>query len=272
MIRLPELRTVTTIPAFNFNDQFDLEAIVAALNSKGSPGILLVSMRAIAQSSLGFLCHVFEFYQAKAQVPLWIELDHCNDEQVIEQAVNLGVHIVMADFTHLSVDENQIRVRRLADEIRGSGCLLEAEPSPIPKHSKSEVGRLVVSPTTPSNLASFCAETKCDLVAPNLGTVHGFARTKPVIEPQVVSALIDATTVPVVAHGCDFMEPSQLKSLAVCGVRKLNFGPELRVAWSECSRGLWVEADLDEPDHREINRAAMAATQRKVGELLNTIL
>ncbi len=233
-----------TVPAFNFNDQHDLRAIVAAAEAAGRAAILMVSVRASQYTDLELLFDMFSFYRRRAATPLWVELDHCSDMALLGRAAELGFDVLMADFSHLPLHDNLRQVRRVVSEFGSSRCLIEAEASPIPAEPSAAMAHPL---TTPAELRAFQAETGCDLVAPHLGTAHGFDLDKPFLDPNRIRSLVQSVSVPVVAHGCDFLSAAQLGVLVGCGVAKVNFGPQLRSAWAAAARRAWRRASARAP-------------------------
>jgi fructose/tagatose bisphosphate aldolase len=257
------------LPAFNFNDQHDLAAIVGALEQCGRPGIAMVSMRAASYYELELLFEIFAFYRRKSSIPLWIELDHCADLSMLRRAAVIQFDILMADFSHLPLEDNIKTVAGIVREMRSFPCLIEGESSPIPADvpMKEDYGSLM-----PSALAhKFVAETGCDLVAPNLGTLHGFKRRKPAIDKRFVEEIVRAVSVPVVAHGCDYLTSHDISVLCETGVRKLNFGPQLRDIWCTACRAEWQRSDTDRPDQRSIHHAANDALRSAISGILGSL-
>jgi tagatose 1,6-diphosphate aldolase GatY/KbaY len=254
------------IPAFNFNDQFDLAAAVEALQAKGCPGIVMVSMNAMASAGLEFLYELFRFHRRRVSQRLFIGLDHCADEATLLRAAELDFDVVMADFSHLPFDENVDRVARLIKLLPDGRPLVEAAPTPIP-----EVREGRTDLTSPDCVRTFAGETDCHVVAPHLGTLHGFDRSKPPIDEAWVAQVVAASPVPLAAHGCDFLAPDQLAALGRAGVRKLNFGPQLRVAWCAAARRAWADCDPQAPDQRRVHAAAVRAMRADAEAIIDAV-
>jgi fructose/tagatose bisphosphate aldolase len=185
------------------------------------------------------------------------------------QAVGLGFDAVMADFSASGIDRNIRETGRVCALAAGTSCLVEGESAAIPTVDAGPAPQVKLS--TAGETAYFADVTGVDLVAPALGTVHGFLRDPPRLDGAAVGALADAVDRPLVAHGCDFLPPSDLARLAASGVAKLNFGPQLRVAVAE---GLSSSADsfrARAPDHRIATAAARDAVAAETLSLLRTV-
>lgn len=242
-----------TIGAFNFNDQFDLAGIVAAANDAHEPTIAMISPNAAAQTGIDFLYDIFRFFEARSDVPVFFQLDHSHEIDSIATSLELGAHAVMADFSHLSYDENVAMTALVTDLARGTGALVEGEVE--------NIGTDAARPTSLAKLADFVSRTGVDLAAPCLGTVHGFSRRPPSLNRRSIAGICAATTTFVVAHGADFLGPSDLRDLVSGGVAKINFGPELRVAIHQATAREAANIQADCPDHRRLTKAWTAAAR-----------
>jgi fructose-bisphosphate aldolase, class II len=260
---LREALANSAVGAFNFNDQFDLAGIVSAAENARDSVVALMSARAAEYSSLEFLHDIFKFFRSRSQVPLYLEVDHNSDIRAIARAIELGVDAVMADFSHLEYEENISMTASVVRMAAGTPTLVEGE---IERIGTDEAGT-----TTVQKVSDFVSRTGVDLVAPRLGTVHGFNRHPPPLNRAVVSALCAGTTASVVAHGADFLSAVDVKGLVAAGVAKINFGPELRVAVHEATAIWYPTATLDAPDHRSLTSSWIAATKAQAVKRLREI-
>jgi fructose/tagatose bisphosphate aldolase len=253
MMSLLDTLAKRTLGAFNFNDQFDLAGIMAAANHVQEPVVALVSSNAVAHSGIEFLHDIFRFFQSRSSVPLYIELDHTNDVKAIERALDLGVDAVMADFSHLPYDENVLMTSKISEMASGTQTLVEGEVE--------HIGTCAASPTSVERITDFVAGSGVQLVAPRLGTVHGFNRYPPALDRDSIAALCGATSASVVAHGADFLSSLDIKELVATGVAKINFGPELRDAVYQATIAWTVTSQAECPDHRQLTKAWKSATK-----------
>lgn len=263
MMSLRDTLTNSAVGAFNFNDQFDLAGIVRAAENAGEPVVALMSSRAIEYSSLEFLHDIFKFFQSRSSAPLYLEVDHNSDIQILARAIELGIDVVMADFSDLPYEENISMTASVVRMAAGTPTLVEGEIDYIGTEE---------SDTTPARrLADFVSRAGVDLAAPRLGTVHGFNRQPPTLNRDAISVLCKATTASVVAHGADFLSPLDVKELVAAGVVKINFGPELRVAVHEATAAWYPTAAPDAPDHRLLTNCWRTATEAQVLKRLHEI-
>jgi fructose-bisphosphate aldolase, class II len=256
MGRLTSLRGMLkagALAAFNYNDEFDLAGIAAAADECQEPLIAMISANAAAQTSIEFLHHLFKFFESSCSVPLFLQLDHSNDLDAIARSLELGVHAVMADFSGLSYEQNVQRTAMIVELARGTDILIEGEVE--------RIGAGKASLTSKEKLTDFISRTGVDLVAPRLGTVHGFNRRPPRLDPNLIADLSAATAIPLVAHGADFLTGSDVRDLISAGVAKINFGPELRVVVHEASLRVGPTIDAACPDHRRLTEAWTASTK-----------
>jgi fructose-bisphosphate aldolase, class II len=263
LVSLRDTLKAGTIAAFNFNDEFDLAGIAAAASECQEPLIAMISATAAAQTSIDFLHHLFKFFEASSATPLFLQLDHSNNLDAIARSLELGIDAVMADFSALPYEQNVQMTASIVELARGADILIEGEVE--------KIGTDKASLTSLQKLTDFISRTDVDLVAPCLGTVHGFNRCPPRLDRHSIAELSASTSTPLVAHGGDFLTYFDVQDLVEAGVAKINFGPELRVAVHEASLRVGPTIDENCPDHRRLTEAWTANTRSQVSKRLHQI-
>ncbi|MFF7114192.1 class II fructose-bisphosphate aldolase [Streptomyces albogriseolus] len=260
------------IPAFNFNDEHDLRGVIEGLEGANSAGILMLTPRAISYGSIEFYFDMFDFYRRRMPGRLFIELDHCSEMAIIVQAAELGFDLVMADFSALPFEDNIRMTAAAVTEVRHTKCLVEGEVDRIVEISDTGESRLSVVPATSvSQAAEFCARTGVDLVAPNIGTYHGLRRNPPEPDFAAICTLSQKIPCPLVAHGCDFLSVGTLSRMAAAGIRKLNFGPQLRISYIEAGARHFSSVAATSCDQRPIMRQVRNELRDLVSELIAAV-
>jgi|SRR4051812_35466120 len=222
---LPQL----PVMAFNVNDQFDIQGLVLAANRAQKQTIFMVSSNALRFSGLAYLSALFATAKSESRVPLYLQLDHCRSIAEVRLGVRGGFDIVMADFSHLGFDENVAQTRTCVRIAHDAGILVEGAIGLMPD---DRISPLVASITQPAEALAFVQQTGVDLLAISIGNMHGDGRSKPRLRTDVLKALHNVVAVPLVLHGADFYAAATLKGALRDGIAKLNFGPELRLAYS----------------------------------------
>ncbi|MDD4609617.1 MAG: class II fructose-bisphosphate aldolase, partial [Bacteroidaceae bacterium] len=109
------------IPAFNFNNMEQLQAIVQASSETNSPVIVQVSKgaRAYANQTLlrymaeGAVEYAKELGCKKPQIVL--HLDHGDTFETCKSCVDMGFSSVMIDGSHFSYDENVALTKKVVE-------------------------------------------------------------------------------------------------------------------------------------------------------------
>ena len=109
------------VPAFNFNNMEQLQAIIQAAVETKSPVILQVSKgaRQYANQTLlrymaeGAVAYAKELGCAKPEIVL--HLDHGDSFELCKSCIDMGFSSVMIDGSHLPYDENVALTRNVVD-------------------------------------------------------------------------------------------------------------------------------------------------------------
>lgn len=237
--------------AFNFNDQFDLQGIVAAADEANQPVILMLSETAIRFSGLGYLVGLFRAAQSECRARLLLELDHGKDWRLIDACLRQGFDIIMADFSDDDFPSNASKTRRVVQMAHSEGVLVEGELGEVPS-TRSEMAKRAVCFTEPGLAAQFTRQTDVDLLAVSVGNLHGLSRQKPSPDFSLIRQLNGAVDVPLVLHGGDFYSDSVIRRATEAGISKANFGPELRAIYREALLNLPGGIERRPDDHRPI--------------------
>lgn len=250
------------ILSFNVNDLIDAQAVVQAACECQAPVMLNLSKNAIDFAGLDYLVSVWKVAKRSSQVPIYIQLDHARDLDLVRECIALGVQLVMADGSDLPLEENIRFTRAVVQECHAFGVLVEGEIGRVEKSLDDS------RCTEIDEAITLERETGVDFLAVSVGNIHGFSRPKPRLDTHLVADLRSAVRIPLVLHGADFVPRESLAEAVCAGVRKINIGPEIRVPYSRALSQAQVEAD-SEPDHRRILSRARAAVYEVVADYLS---
>ena len=172
------------IPAFNFNNMEQLQAIIQAAAEAKSPVILQVSKgaRNYANQTLlrymaqGAVEYAKELGWKKPQIVL--HLDHGDSYETCKSCVDFGFSSVMIDGSSLPYDENVALTRKVVNYAHKHGVTVEAELGVL-AGVEDEVASEVSHYTKPEEVIDFVKKTKCDSLAISIGTSHGAYKFKP---------------------------------------------------------------------------------------------
>ena len=172
------------IPAFNFNNMEQLQAIVQAAVETKSPVILQVSKgaRNYANQTLlrymaqGAVEYAKELGWKKPQIVL--HLDHGDSYELCKSCVDFGFSSVMIDASSLPYEENVKLTRKVVNYAHKYDVTVEAELGVL-AGVEDEVSAAVSHYTKPEEVIDFVKKTKCDSLAISIGTSHGAYKFTP---------------------------------------------------------------------------------------------
>ena len=172
------------IPAFNFNNMEQLQAIIMAAAETKSPVILQVSKgaRNYANQTLlrymaeGAVEYAKELGWAKPQIVL--HLDHGDSFETCKSCVDMGFSSVMIDGSHLPYEENVALTKKVVDYAHQYGVTVEGELGVL-AGVEDEVCAEESHYTKPEEVVDFVTKTGVDSLAISIGTSHGANKFKP---------------------------------------------------------------------------------------------
>ncbi len=171
------------IPAFNFNNLEQLQAIISACVETKSPVILQVSSGArkyANQTLLRYLAQGAVEYAKELgyAIPIVLHLDHGDSLELCKSCIEMGFSSVMIDGSHHPYEKNVELTRSVVEyahkydvTVEGElGVLAGIEDDVVAEHSHY---------TQPDQVEDFVKKTGVDSLAISIGTSHGAAKFKP---------------------------------------------------------------------------------------------
>jgi fructose-bisphosphate aldolase class II len=170
------------IPAYNFNNMEQMQAIIQACVETKSPVILQVSAGARKYANATLLRYMAQGAVAYAKelgyaIPIVLHLDHGDSLELVKSCVESGFSSVMIDGSHLPYEENIKLTKSVVDyahahdvTVEGElGVLAGIEDDVVAEHS---------SYTKPEEVVDFVSKTGVDSLAISIGTSHGAVKFK----------------------------------------------------------------------------------------------
>jgi len=170
------------IPAFNFNNLEQLQAIITASVETKSPVILQVSKGArqyAHQTLLQYLAQgaVEVAGQMGCAVPIVLHLDHGDSCELAKSCIETGFSSVMIDGSHLPYEENIRLTKKVVDFAHAYDVTVEGELGVL-AGVEDEVSSLHSHYTRPEEVEDFVTHTGVDSLAISIGTSHGAFKFK----------------------------------------------------------------------------------------------
>lgn len=226
LINDSSLRSLPSFDVGGGNIEFIKAAFKAAEKTNGS--MFLASTPSTVKNYLGFDKYVktINMIGVEYDVDYAIHLDHASEVIDAKLALEAGFSSVMYDGSHHDIQLNIKNTLEVIEYAKKYGATVEAELGQIAgKEDEIECD----SSSLPSleEILSFQKQTNTDLMAPAVGTVHGFFKGEPKINWDVINQLpFDEHKF--VLHGCTGVDFDLIQKLSEKGFVKFNFATALR--------------------------------------------
>ncbi|ERK39941.1 class II fructose-bisphosphate aldolase [Segatella baroniae] len=172
------------IPAFNFNNLEQLQAIIKASSELKSPVILQVSKGARKYANQTLLRYMAEGAVEYAKElgcnhpEIALHLDHGDSFELCKNCVDMGFSSVMIDGSALPYEENIALTKKVVEYAHQFDVTVEAELGVL-AGVEDEVVAEVSHYTKPEEVVDFATRTGCDSLAISIGTSHGAYKFTP---------------------------------------------------------------------------------------------
>lgn len=170
------------VPAYNFNNLEQLQAIITACAETRSPVILQVSKGARKYANETMLRYmamgaVQMARELDSSIPIVLHLDHGDSFETCKSCVDSGFSSVMIDGSHLPYDENVALTRQVVEYAHQRDVTVEGELG-ILAGIEDDVVAEKSSYTQPEEVEDFVSKTGVDSLAISIGTSHGAFKFK----------------------------------------------------------------------------------------------
>ena len=171
------------IPAFNFNNMEQLQAIVAACVETKSPVIMQVSSGARKYANQTLLRYMAQGAVEYAKelgynIPIVLHLDHGDSFELCKDCIESGFSSVMIDGSHLPYEENIALTKQVVEYAHQHGVTVEGELG-ILAGIEDDVVAEHHTYTEPDEVVDFVTRTGVDSLAISIGTSHGAYKFTP---------------------------------------------------------------------------------------------
>ena len=206
------------VPAYNFNNMEQIQAIVLGCLKTQSPVILQVSagarkyadkdlLKGMAKGAADMMRRVAK-EEGLQEIEMALHLDHGANFEVCKECIESGFSSVMIDGSHLSFEENIAMTKKVVEyahqfdvTVEGElGVLAGIEDDVVAEHSHY---------TSPDEVEEFVKNTNVDSLAISIGTSHGAFKFKVEREEDIPELRFDILEeiskripgFPIVLHG-----------------------------------------------------------------------
>ena len=171
------------VPAYNFNDMEQLQAIVHGCGKSGSPVILQVSSGARKYADQTMLQYMGQGAVAMARkagytIPIVLHLDHGDTFELVKSCIDSGFSSVMIDGSHHSYEKNVELTAQVVEYAHKYDVTVEGELGVL-AGIEDDVHAAEHIYTQPDQVEDFVKKTGVDSLAISIGTSHGAFKFKP---------------------------------------------------------------------------------------------
>ena len=171
------------IPAFNFNNMEQMQAIIAACVETKSPVILQVSSGARKYANQTLLRYMAQGAVEYAKelgyaIPIVLHLDHGDSFELCKSCIDYGFSSVMIDGSHLPYEENIALTKKVVEYAHAHDVTVEGELGVL-AGVEDEVSAEHHTYTEPDEVVDFVTRTGVDSLAISIGTSHGANKFTP---------------------------------------------------------------------------------------------
>ena len=267
------------IPAFNFNNMEQLQAIIKAAATEKSPVILQVSKGARNYANATLLRYMAQAAVEYAKELGWehpqivLHLDHGDSFELCKSCIDFGFSSVMIDGSHLPYEENVALTKQVVDYAHQFDVTVEGELGVL-AGVEDEVSSDHHTYTDPEEVIDFATRTGCDSLAISIGTSHGAYKFTPaqctrnaegkLVPPPLAFDVLDAVMeklpgFPIVLHGSSSVPQEEVDTINQFGGKLPDaIGiPEEQLRKAAKSAVCKINIDSD-------SRLAMTAAVRRV--------
>ena len=257
------------IPAYNFNNMEQLQAIMMACAETNSPVIIQVSSGARKYANATLLRYMAQGAvemtrkDLKSNIPICLHLDHGDTFELCVSCIEYGFSSVMIDGSHLPYEENVALTKKVVEYARKYDVSVEGELGVL-AGIEDEVSAEKHTYTQPEEVQDFVSKTKVDSLAISIGTSHGAFKFKPGTKPEIRLDILHEIEkripgFPIVLHGSSSVPQDLVKQINSTGGKlKDAIGiPESQLREAAKSAVCKINIDSD-------GRLAMTAAIRKV--------
>lgn len=262
------------VPAYNFNNMEQIQAIITACVQSGSPVILQVSKGARDYANATLLRWMGRgaiemMKEIGTPVPAALHLDHGDSFELCKDCIDSGFSSVMIDGSHLPYEENIALTKKVVEYAHAHEVTVEGELGVL-AGIEDEVSAEHHTYTDPAQVEDFVKRTGVDSLAISIGTSHGAYKFKVKPGEEVPPLRFDILAeverrlpgFPIVLHGASSVDQKavaminkyggkmdnavgvpeeQLRRAAKSSVCKINVDSDGRLVMTAAIRKVFVE-------------------------------
>ncbi len=244
------------ILAVNFYNFETLSGIMKAAKVLNEPVILQLSESTINYLGLKMAAGLARKGLEQYGVTGWLHLDHGGSVELVKRCLDEGFDSVMIDASELPFDENvktTLEVVKLAEKYNAN---VEAELGYVAKLGQTQNTSVY---TQPEEVKLFTELTGVNALAIAIGSAHGFYKSTPVLQIELLKSIRKVTDKALVLHGGSGIPDMQIKQAIQSGISKINLATETKNIFMVTLKDILRQTD--EIDLRKVFPKAIDAVE-----------
>lgn len=292
------------IPAYNFNNMEQIQAIITACVETKSPVILQVSKGAREYANETLLRYMGQGVVEMAKkmggnIPIALHLDHGDSYETCVSCIETGFSSVMIDGSHLSYEENVALTKKVVEYSHKYDVTVEGELGVL-AGIEDDVSAEKSNYTRPEEVEDFVKRTGVDSLAISIGTSHGAYKFKlkpgekpPELRFDILKEVEKRIPgFPIVLHGSSSVPQhlveevnkyggkldnavgipeEQLRKAAKLAVCKINIDSDGRIAMTAAIRKVFVEKPQEFDPRKYLGPARTALKELYKHKIINVL-
>lgn len=264
--KLTELTSAhKAILAVNFYNFETLSGIMKAAKKLNEPVILQLSESTINYLGIKMAAALARKGLEQYGVTGWLHLDHGASVDLVKRCLDEGFDSVMIDASEKPFDENVKMTREVVKLAKSYDANVEAELGFVAK-----LGQLSSSVfTQPEEVKLFTEQTGVDALAIAIGSAHGFYKSTPTLQIELLKSIREVTNVALVLHGGSGIPDIQIKQAIQAGISKINLATETKNIFMKTLQQ--ILAETEEIDLRKVFPPAINAVENLISNKITMI-
>ncbi|WP_124066166.1 class II fructose-bisphosphate aldolase [Clostridium sp. E02] len=247
------------VGAFNVENMEMVKAVIAAAEELRAPVMLQTTPSTVRYGKLETYQAMISAEAKKATVPICLHLDHGNSLELVVRAIHVGYTSVMIDGSIEDFETNIALTKKVVEIANVCNIPVEAELGKV-GGKEDDLFSEEETTTKPMEAKEFVERTGVDSLAVAIGTAHGFYAKTPILNKERISEIKKVVSIPLVLHGASGLTDEDVKECVQRGMCKVNFATELRGAYSNAVKNLFLEHP-ETIDPKSLGKAGMEAVK-----------
>lgn len=230
-VLLPAMKNHYGVGLFNAVTLEMANGIMNAAENLKSPVIMGTAEILLGAASLSEVAAMVKARAAESEIPVVLHYDHGLTFEKCMEAIKLGYTSIMYDCSTLSYEDNVEQVAEMVKIAHSLNITVEGELGHVGDNAgKGKLARPEDYYTDPEVARDFVEKTHVDALAIAVGNAHGDYKFPPKLDFERISAIADATGIPLVLHGGSGLSDSDFREAIRRGIAKVNIFTDINKA------------------------------------------